>query len=392
MTDEQQQKPIIYLDHAATSWPKPVQVVEAVTHAIAYGGANPGRGSHKLAVQASRVMFQTRKQLAKLLGVANPVDIVFADNTTTALNLAIKGWVKPGDHVVATMVEHNSVRRPLEYLKRTQGIQVTYVEANAEGEITPEQIKTALNSRTSLVVASHSSNLLGSILPLADIGAIVRAHSDAKLLVDAAQSAGKLPIDVQAMRIDMLAFPGHKGLLGPQGTGGLYISPELELEPLHHGGTGSQSEASEQPTVRPDRYEAGTQNVVGLAGLEAGVKLVLAETPAQIFEHELNLANRMIEGLQSIDGVRVLGPVLGKPRTGIAAFVVKHANPSEIAYILDQHYGIAVRAGFHCTPLGHQAAGTYSSGAVRASVGYTTTRQEVEALIGAIREIVRHYN
>lgn len=391
MTDEQKQKPLIYLDHAATSWPKPVQVVDAVTHAIAHGGANPGRGSHQLAVQASRVMFQTRKQLAKLFGVANPVDIVFSDNTTTALNLAIKGWVKPGDHVVATMVEHNSVRRPLEYLKRTIGIEVTYVEANAEGEITPEQIKAALNNQTTLVVASHSSNLLGSILPLADIGAIVKAHSNAKLLVDAAQSAGKVHIDVQSMQVDMLAFPGHKGLLGPQGTGGLYISPELDLEPLHHGGTGSQSEAAEQPSVRPDRYEAGTQNVVGLAGLEAGVKLVLAETTAHIFEQELSHVNRMIEGLQSINGVKVLGPALGKSRTGIAAFLVKHADPSEIAYILDQHYGIAVRAGFHCTPLGHQAAGTYESGAVRASVGYTTTKQEVEALIGAVQEIVRHY-
>lgn len=381
---------VIYLDHAATSWPKPASVTEAVMSVMLNDAANPGRGSHAMAVRASRVLFDARKQLAKLFNIKNPNDIAFASNTTMALNMAIKGFLKPGDHVIATSVEHNSVRRPLYYLEQKIGIEVTYIEGDVTGNINVDDLNKHIRPNTSLVVVNHSSNLLGTIMPLADIAEIVRKH-DIKLLVDAAQSAGILPIDVRTMGIHMLAFPGHKGLLGPQGTGGLYIDPNLELEPLLHGGTGSQSEALEQPCVRPDRYEAGTQNTPGLAGLSKGVQHVLLEGVQNIHLKEWTLAQRLLHGLESIEGVKLLGPAIGEQRTGIVAFNLQSVDPSELSFILDQHYGIAIRAGFHCTPLAHACAGTSDTGAIRASVGIYTTEADVDALTDAIKEISQQF-
>ncbi|WP_138754017.1 aminotransferase class V-fold PLP-dependent enzyme [Paenibacillus sinopodophylli] len=381
---------LIYLDHAATSWPKPPAVTEAIVQAMLNDAANPGRGSHAMAVRASRILFETRKQLAKLFNIKNPNDIAFTSNTTMALNMAIKGWVKPGDHVIATSVEHNSVRRPLYYLEQTSGVEVTYLQSDERGYLNIDDVANAIRPQTTLIVVNHSSNLLGTIMPVAQIGELTQKHG-IKLLVDAAQSAGIIPVDVKAMGIDMLAFPGHKGLLGPQGTGGLYIDPELELVPLLHGGTGSQSEALEQPMVRPDRYEAGTQNTPGLAGLKAGVQYVLNETVQKIHTKEWLLTQRLMEGLKLINGVKLLGPELGQERTGIVAFNLSGVDPSELSFILDQHYRIAVRAGFHCSPLAHASAGTTETGAIRASVGVFTTNEEVDALSAAIKEIAQQY-
>ncbi len=390
MQKEHGRQDVIYLDHAATSWPKPQQVLDAMYECMQHDAANPGRGSHAMAVRASRILFDTRKALAKLFRINNPNDISFALNTTGALNQAIKGFVKPGDHVIATSVEHNSVRRPLEYLRRTIGIHITYVESDEMGHLDPKKVEEAINSSTTLIVATHSSNLLGSIIPIADLGELARKHG-VKLLVDAAQTAGALDIDVGAMGVDMLAFPGHKGLLGPQGTGGLYIHPELELEPLIHGGTGSQSEAVEQPVVRPDRYESGTQNTPGLAGLKAGVNYILQEGAARIHDREWQLTQYIMEQLLPVDGLRLLGPALGKPRTGIVSFVVDGIDPSEMGFILDRHYKIAVRTGFHCTPLSHMQAGTEGTGAVRASVGCFTTEDEARSLVEAVKEVIQQY-
>ncbi|WP_442602499.1 aminotransferase class V-fold PLP-dependent enzyme [Paenibacillus sp. KN14-4R] len=382
---------IRYFDHAASSWPKPPQVTEAMVRNLAECGANPGRGSHAMAVKASRVLFETRRNAAKLFGVHNPNDISFALNTTAALNLAILGYVREGAHVICTAVEHNSVRRPLEFLKRTRDVSVTYVSADIRGKVKVADVEAAIRPNTELVVVNHSSNLLGTIQPVPEIGAMCRRRG-VRLLVDAAQSAGILPLDVDAMGIDMLAFPGHKGLLGPQGTGGIYIHPELELEPLMHGGTGSQSEALEQPKVRPDRYEAGTPNTVGIAGLNEGIKYVLGETVEKIHAHEWALSQRLMEGLIQIPGIQLLGPELGEKKTGIVAFNVGGADSSEISFILDQTFGIAVRAGYHCTPLAHEAIGTLATGAVRASVGYSTTTDDVDYFIDAMKEIVNGYS
>lgn len=379
----------IYMDHAATSWPKPDEVIEAVTEAMKHDSANPGRGSHAMAVRASRILFNGRKQLAKLLNIKNPNDIAFTYNTTMALNMAIKGFVKQGDHVIASSVEHNSVRRPLHALEQT-GVQVTYIDADERGRFKLDQLQRSMQHNTSLVIVNHSSNLLGTIMPIAEISTIVHEHG-AKLLVDGAQSVGIIPIDVEQLGIDMLAFPGHKGLLGPQGTGGLYIAPHIELEPLLQGGTGSQSEAPHQPLVRPDRYEAGTQNTAGIAGLAAGVQYVARVGVENIYQHEWELSQRLLGGLSEIEGIVCLGPALGEPRTGIVSFYVPHIDPSEMAFILDQHYHIAVRSGFHCTPTAHNAAGTSERGAVRASVGYSSTVEEVDRFIAAVKEIIEQY-
>lgn len=381
---------VTYFDNAASSWPKPPKVAEAMIECIQQTGANPGRGSHQMAVKASRILFETRNALAKLLGVKNPNDISYALNTTMALNQAIKGFVKDGDHVICTNVEHNSVRRPLEFLKKEKKVQVTYVEADHTGQVQVKHIEDAFRSNTALVVCNHSSNLLGTILPIEQIAEVVK-RKGARLLVDGAQTAGIIPIHVQNMGIDMFAFPGHKGLLGPQGTGGLYIAADLELEPLLHGGTGSQSESIDQPSVRPDRYEGGTQNTVGIAGLKEGVKYILNEGVESIHNKEWRQVQTLMEGLQSIEGVRLIGPALGEPKTGIASFVMDKADSSEVAFILDQSFQIAVRAGYHCTPLAHEAAGTLKTGAVRASIGCFTTDTEIDGFVAAVREISNHY-
>ncbi|WP_035156238.1 aminotransferase class V-fold PLP-dependent enzyme [Cohnella thermotolerans] len=378
---------IIYMDNAATSWPKPPGVTEAMKRCMREAAANPGRGSHEMAVRASRVLFEGRKALARLFRIQNPNDIAYALNTTQALNTALQGLLKPGDHVITTSLEHNSVRRPLEALRRKIGIEVSYVQTNAQGTVDLSKLRQEIHSRTKLIAVTHSSNLLGTITPVGDVGAIAKAHG-VKLLVDAAQSAGVLDIDVGAMGIDLLAFPGHKGLMGPQGTGGLYIHPDLDLEPLMYGGTGSSSESPEQPTARPDRYEAGTQNTVGIAGLTEGVKFVLAETTERIHRRELELTRQLMEGLRGIPGVTLLGPGPETERTAIVSFLMEGFDPSEASFILDRQFGIAVRSGFHCTPLGHQSAGTTETGAVRASPGYFTAESEIVSLVEAVKEMM----
>jgi cysteine desulfurase family protein len=379
-----------YFDHAASSWPKPDEVADAMIKCLNEYAANPGRGSHQMAVKASRALFETRKNLAKLFGISNPNDICYTMNTTEALNLAIKGALKHGDHVITTSIEHNSVRRPLEYLRRTKNIEITYVQADNLGYVNPLDIRDTIREQTKLVICSHSSNLLGTIVPVEAIGELCN-EKKIMLLVDAAQTAGTIPIDVEKMGISMLAFPGHKGLLGPQGTGGLYIHPQIDLEPLLQGGTGSQSEAIEQPSIRPDRYEAGTQNTVGIVGLNEGVKTILQRTVEAVHVREWGLTQLLMEGLQEINGIQILGPSLGEDKTGIVSFIMKQVDASELAFILDQSFQIAVRAGFHCTPLGHQTAGTTETGAVRASVGFYTTDDEVEHFVQSIKEISKHF-
>lgn len=387
-SQDHETQPIIYLDHAATSFPKPPEVSQALLYALEQASANPGRGSHRMAVQASRELFQCRKTLSKLLDVHNPVDIAFTANTTVALNMAIQGYLEAGDHVISTMTEHNSVRRPLEALKRSIGIEVTYIAVDAQGEINLAEVNQAFTPRTRLLVCNHSSNLLGSILPIAELSSIAHNHG-AKILVDIAQSAGHIPVHLSQWKIDMAAFPGHKGLLGPQGTGGLYIAPDMDLNPWIYGGTGSQSEEINQPTVRPDRYEAGTPNTPGIAGLQAGARYVLERSVTKIAEEEQILTQMMIEKLLNIQGVHVLGPEIGKERTGIVSFIMEHKDSAEIAFRLDREFGIAVRAGMHCTPLAHIAAGTLATGAVRASVGYRSTVDDIDRLIEAIQYIDR---
>ncbi|MCR8996146.1 aminotransferase class V-fold PLP-dependent enzyme [Brevibacillus laterosporus] len=377
---------VTYLDNAASSWPKPPQVKEAMIEVIDDYAANPGRGGHALAMKASKALFRTRVQLARLFGIENPNNLFFYQNATQALNQAIKGFLQQGDHVVTSSIEHNSVRRPLEYLRTKLGIEITYVRPREDQFFYAEDFAQAFRKETKLLVVSHASNLTGMILPIKELGELCEHHR-LTFLVDASQTAGVLPIDVADMKIDMLAFPGHKGLYGPQGTGCLFVKDEINLEPLLHGGTGSQSEAIEQPTTRPDRYESGTANTVGIAGLGAGVSFVLETGIEKIHQQEWALAKMTLEELMKIDGVEVYGPDLSIERVGLVAFNIKGADASEIAFILDQQYQIAVRAGYHCTPLGHETVGTEKRGAVRASFGVFNDENDVRRLISAIREI-----
>jgi cysteine desulfurase family protein len=376
---------ITYLDNAASTWPKPDGVAEAMIEAVRDYGANPGRGGHQLSMKASKIVYKTRVKLAQLFSVKNPNDIIFASNATMALNQAIKGFVKPGMHVITTSLEHNSVRRPLEFLKRTAQIDITYITPSNKAS-TIKEIAKAIRKETGMIVVSHASNLLGTIIPVAEIGQFAYDHNIC-FLVDASQSAGVLPIDVEKMHIDMLAFPGHKGLYGPQGTGGLYVNSEIELVPLLHGGTGSQSEAIDQPSTRPDRFESGTLNTPGIAGLLAGVEFVLETGVEVIHQKEKKLADKAVELLTSFPGIEIIGKDLELERLGVISFTMAGVEATELAYILDQEYGIAVRAGFHCTPLAHETAGTIETGAVRISFGYFNEEEDVDKLAGALEEI-----
>jgi cysteine desulfurase family protein len=382
---------IIYLDNAASTWPKPPGVKEMMAEVLDDFAANPGRGGHALAMKASKTVFRTRVQLSRLFGIQNPNDLFFYLNATQALNQAIKGFLKEGDHVVTSSIEHNSVRRPLEYMRRTKQVEITYVEPREDQQFHAEDFERAITPKTKLLVISHASNLTGVILPIAELGEVAKRYG-VVFLVDASQTAGVLPIDVEKMNIGMLAFPGHKGLYGPQGTGGLYVRESIDLEPLIHGGTGSQSEAIEQPTTRPDRYESGTVNTAGLAGLLAGVTFVMEKGVEAIRAHEWALTKRTMMGLQEIPGVELYGPGIETERVGVVSFNIAGVDAAEASFILDQQYGIATRAGYHCTPLGHQTAGTEQRGAVRVSFGVFNTEEDVDALLNAVREISSAFN
>lgn len=378
---------MIYFDNAASTWPKPPEVSRAMLTNIEQYAANPGRGGHQLSKKAGDVVQMTRKSLASLFSISDPKNLIFFANATQALNQAIKGYLQPGDHVITTTIEHNSVRRPLAFLEKEKNIEVSYVSPRPGWKFEVDDFRKEIRSQTRLIVVSHGSNVTGVILPIDEIGALAR-EKGIVFLVDASQTAGVIDIKVNEAGIDMLAFPGHKGLYGPQGTGGLYISPDIELTPIFHGGTGSQSEMVEQPPNRPDRFESGTLNTVGIAGLGAGVEFVKKTGIKTIRDQEKKLTNHLIDALLSMEGITVIGPDQGQERLGVVSFTMDHIDSSEVAMILDQHYQIAVRAGFHCSPLAHETAGTiHSGGAVRISFGYFNTKNEVDTLIDAIKEI-----
>ncbi|MCF6095106.1 aminotransferase class V-fold PLP-dependent enzyme [Microaerobacter geothermalis] len=377
---------MIYFDNAASTWPKPPEVEMAMMTCIREYAANPGRGGHQLSIRAGRTLFQCRNLLAKLFAVTNPNDISFFPNATGAINQGIQGLLQEGDHVITTMIEHNSVRRPLEYLSKLGKIELSYVEVALDGTVSLKELDTLIKPNTKLLVVSHASNLLGTIIPIGELGRWAKGKGIV-FMVDASQSAGAISINVERDNIDLLAFPGHKGLYGPQGTGGLYIHPSLELTPLILGGTGSHSESIDQPKERPERFESGTPNTVGIAGLAAGVEFVLKTGVGQIWEHEQQLTQYCLSELINMDGITVYGPPPGVNRTAVISFNLEGLDPNELAFILDDYYGIAVRAGFHCTPLAHETAGTSQLGSVRISFSYFNTVEEVNRFIEVMKEI-----
>jgi cysteine desulfurase / selenocysteine lyase len=372
---------MIYLDHAATSWPKPGPVAGAAMRALTECG-NPGRGGHPLSLAAGRTVLEARENVAALLGATDPASIAFTRNATEALNLAIRGILRPGNRVAVTPLEHNAVMRPLRELER-QGVQIVTLPAGPDGAVDLTKAPEALQGAR-LVIAAHASNVLGTLQPVAELGELAHA-AGALFLVDAAQTAGTMPIDLGGLPVDLLAFPGHKGLLGPQGTGGLYIRPGLELPPLLAGGTGSLSEREEMPEFAPDRYEAGTPNVPGLAGLAAAAAYLQDAGLEQVRAHEEGLAALFLGGLPR--GVKILGPLDPRRRSGLVSIAMAGVDPDLLAQVLDERYGICVRAGLHCAPAAHRWAGTWPVGAVRFSFGFSTTPAEVKAALAALREL-----
>jgi cysteine desulfurase family protein len=376
---------MIYLDNAATSWPKPPTVVEGLRGWLDACVGSPGRGGHGPARAAEAMVRRARQAIAALLHAPDPDRVIFTLNATDALNMAIKGLVRPGDHVVTTVLEHNSVSRPLAGMERRGLIQVTRLRPAADGRIDPARVREALTDRTSLVAVIHGSNVTGALQPIGDIGHLTRARG-ARLLVDASQTAGAVPIDVQAEAVDLLAFAGHKTLLGLPGTGGLVVGPRAELSPWREGGTGVLSELLLQPTELPWRLEAGSPNTLGAASLVASVAWILQRGVEATRRHELALVERLIDRLAGDARLQVHGPTDLTRRTSVVSVSVRGAAPARVARFLDEAHGIAVRAGLHCAPGAHQTIGTFPTGTVRVSPGPFTTEADIDACATALRE------
>lgn len=376
---------MIYFDNGATSFPKPKLVYDEIFSAMTEYGANPGRSGHEMAMKTNRKIYKARRSLAKLFNIKNPMDIVLTFNCTSALNLGIKGFLKEGDHVITTSMEHNSVLRPIVYLEK-KGITNTIVMADSYGRVDPEDIRKAIRPETRLIVSTHMSNLTGTIIDIEEIGKIA-LENNIKFLVDGAQSAGAFDIDVEKMNIDMLAFPGHKSLLGPQGTGGLYIREGIVLEEIYQGGTGSLSDTLIQPDILPDKYESGTPNGPGLIGLGAGVEYILSQGIENIRKKEMELTKYFIEEIDKIENIRIYGPKDISERGPVVPINLTNKDSSELAFILDDKYNIGVRPGLHCAPMAHKTIGTFETGAVRFSFGYENTFEELDLAIRALREI-----
>lgn len=385
--DEKKGDSLIYLDNAATSWPKPEAVYQAMDNFMRHTGASPGRSGHRLSIEAGRVVYEAREVLAQLFGLDDPLRVVFTKNATEALNLAICGLLRPGDQVITSSMEHNSVMRPLRFME-AQGVGLTVVECSSTGMLDPQDVERAITAGTRLIIVTHASNVAGTLLPVAEIGAIARRRN-LLFCVDAAQTAGAYPIDMKAMHINLLAFTGHKSLFGPPGTGGLCIANGVDkfLEPIMRGGTGSASESEYHPGFLPDKYESGTPNTVGLAGLTAGVGFVLTQGIANIRLREEKITRLLIDGMQKIPRVTLYGCRDARERVAVVSFTIDGLSSSEVAMRLDEEYDIMCRPGLQCAPLAHKTLGTFPSGTVRLSPGYFTTEDNIHTALDAIEKI-----
>jgi cysteine desulfurase family protein len=381
----------IYLDNAATSWPKPEAVLAAMEDYQRRLGAPAGRGVYREAIETERIIAEARRRLGELLGVAQANRIIFCGGCTDALNIALHGLLRAGDHVITTVTEHNSVLRPLRFLEETRGISVTRVACGARGIIAPDDVRRAIQSQTRMIVLNHVSNVTGAIQPAVEIGRIAAEHNLLYLL-DAAQSAGHLNITASELGAQLIAVPGHKGLLGPLGIGVLYVGPgvEAELASFRQGGTGTKSEDDHQPESLPDRYESGTHNVPGIVGLAAGAQYVQKTGLAAIRKHLRGLTELLLSGLREIKGVTIFGPGDAEQQLGVVSIAVKGFDPHEAAAALDGAYHVQARPGIQCAPQMHAALGTLKTGGtLRLSVGLLNKEAEVEAAVQALAELAR---
>ena len=419
----------VYLDNAATSYPKPPEVWESMERYMRGTGASPGRGGYRNSLDAGRVVFEAREAVAQLFHASRAERVVFTPNVTYSLNFAIHGLLRQGDHVVTTSMEHNSVMRPLRFAQSRSGVGVTVVQCDAQGRLDPEDLRRALRPDTKMIVMTHASNVAGTLMPVAEVAGIAREFG-VFMVVDAAQSAGAVHIDLGEMPVDVLAFTGHKGLYGPPGTGGMVLSARAatEIAPLVQGGTGSRSDEEFQPGLMPDKFEPGTPNTVGIAGLGAGIRFVLQHGESQIGAHELQLAGEFARLARETPGVRLLGPwdrecdtgVDTGVRAGVSAgvsatanttasatanttasaarntaaadrvatvsvgFTSERADASRAAFLLDSEFGVMVRSGLHCAPLAHKTIGTFPAGTLRFSFGWFNTIEDARYAASAL--------
>jgi cysteine desulfurase family protein len=381
---------MIYLDNAATSWPKPPEVLKAMVDVLEHAGGNPGRSGHRLSIAAAHVVYDTREQVASFFGVSDPSRVIFTNNSTHALNIVIKGLLKPGDKVVTSSMEHNSVMRPLRALE-AKGVNLNIVQCAITGTLDLQDITEAVSQDTKLVIINHASNVVGTILPVADIATIAH-EAGALFLVDASQTAGVIPIDIKKMGIDLLAFTGHKSLLGPTGTGGLIIGENVDdsqIEPLMYGGTGSFSASEEQPEYLPDKFESGTPNVVGIAGLGAGIRWVSQRGVEAIREHEKELEQLLLDGLSGLPNIKVYGTQDANKSIAVVSFTLQGKSTSDVGLRLDEEFGILCRIGLHCAPIAHKTIGSFPEGTVRLSPGIFTTSEDIQRTIQAIELLAR---
>ncbi len=379
---------MIYLDNAATSWPKPPQVVQSMADFMKRGCANPGRSAHAMARISDEAVMHTREYLCRLFNIDDPLRIVFMPNTTYALNAAIYGIAGQDNvKIVTTMMEHNSVLRPLKTLEKEGAIHLELIPPGRDGKISMHSIKKNVDKSTTVFCMTLSSNVTGTIMPVGEAGRYCRENG-VLFLLDAAQGAGVISIDVEKMCIDMLAFPGHKGLLGPQGTGGLYVREGIELSPIIQGGTGSFSNYLTQPGIFPDRMESGTLNVPGIVGLGKGVQYILETGISNIYSRKQQLLKRLMEGIKNETAITVYSPP-PDVNTGILALDINEMDSSEVSYLLDRKFGICTRSGFHCAPLAHGCLGTHDKGLVRISPGYFNSETEMDLTIKALQAIAR---
>jgi cysteine desulfurase / selenocysteine lyase len=377
----------IYLDNTATSWPKPPEVINAISDYLTNYGASPGRSGHKLALKAARMVFDTRELISDFFNTGASERVIFTPNATYATNIVFNGILKKGDHVVTSHLEHNSTHRPLRHLERQGIIELSIFDCDHNLRPSPERLTKHIKDNTKLVSVIHGSNVLGTVSPIDEIAEICR-NRDILLHVDAAQTAGFLPIDMQSQNIDILTFTGHKKMFGPSGIGGICINANINIDTLIHGGSGSNSENDYHPLIYPDKLEAGTPNSVGITGLKAGLEFILKTGQNKIIKHTGDLSRYFIDKLSEIDEIKIYADGSNQSQIGVISITSQNYRPDELASLLDKEYGIMTRAGLHCSPLAHKAAGTFPQGTLRFSPGYFNTEKEISYTIEALKQIL----
>jgi len=376
----------IYLDNAATSYPKPNQVAKSIYDFMINNGTSSGRGSYKMAIKSDFLVYETRKLIGELFNFKNPKNVIFTSNVTESINLALRGILKKGDHVVTSSLEHNAVWRTLKTLEKEINIEITKVYADEYGYTNPAAVKNSIKENTKLIVFTHASNVLGTIQPIKEIGKIAK-ENNILFLVDTAQTAGVLNIDINENNIDLLAFTGHKSLFGPMGTGGLIVNCNYDISPLKSGGTGGDSKYEYQPEYYPNKLETGTLNVSGIVGLREGIKFINNETIDKIYKREKILISYALKKLREVENLKIYGPQNEEDIVGVISFNIDNISAEEVVYNLDMKYNIMVRAGLHCSPNAHELIGTKNTGAVRVGIGYFNKFDDIDKLVFALNDI-----